>query len=409
MCMPGERELTAEAAMPGLVAEMVSPAELHAPAGAIAPIPTAAIASIIALGCVALLMMGIQPIVLGALQAAGRLSVPGMGQAATVETLALGLVSAGMAARVPHRRLRRWGLAGALLLVLANGMGLFASGLGFVLSRGLAGAASGLIVWIAVGLITRRHDASRVNAIFLGAQALTQGAVAALIPVTIGQALGANSGLWVIAAAAAAALPLLLFIPAALPEVTAEAARRSSLNLSSLSGLASNLLMMAGIVGLWVYVEPIARAIHVSERIVSFAIAASLGAQVVGAAIMVAVDRWVKPVSGLLAVAAAFLGVTAAFAWLPSQAAFVVATLAFGLLWTFALALALPLLIAADPTRRAPMYGPAATLLGSSLGPLAAGAFATDADIRPALAAAAILFILAAMAVSACAWTGRRG
>jgi predicted MFS family arabinose efflux permease len=165
--------------------------------------------------------------------------------------------------------------------------------------------------------------------------------------------------------------------------------------------------MMAGIVGVWVYVDPIARAIQTPERIVSLTIAASLGAQVVGAIIVVALDRWIKPVAGLLAVAAAFLGVTAAFAWLPSQTAFVAATLAFGLLWTFALALTLPLLIAADPTRQAPMYGPAATLLGGSLGPLVTGALATDADMKPALAMAGALFACAAVAVVVSAWARR--
>jgi hypothetical protein len=396
----------ADVTLPGIVPELITPSALHTPATA--PISAAAVAAIIVLGCVALLMMGIQPLVLGALQSAARLSVPDMGRAATAETLALGVVSAGMAARAPHRRLRLWGLAGMVLLVLANGLGLSASGLGFVLSRGLAGAASGVIVWIAVGLITRRSDASRVNAIFLGAQALTQGAVAALIPVTVGPALGAASGLWVMGAGATLALPLLWFLPAELPERPDSESYDGGLNLSAVFGLASGLLMMAGIVGLWIYVEPIARAIHVPERVVSFAIAASLGAQVAGAALVVAADRWVKPVPGLLIVAAAFLGVIATFASHPSQAAFVAATLAFGALWTFALALGLPLLLAADPTRRAPMYGPAATLLGSSLGPLLAGAFATDANIAPALVVSAALFGLAALATLLCAVSRRR-
>ena len=396
--MPHDRELTARLAGRATIASL----------DATAPISSAAVTSIIALGCVALLMMGIQPLVLGGLQAAGRLSVPAMGQAATAETLALGAVSAVMAARVRHRHLRLWGLLGVLLLVAANGAGVAASGVGFVLSRGLAGLASGVIVWVAVGLVTRRRDASRVNAIFLGAQALSQGAVAALMPATLGPALGASSGLWIIAGAAALATPLLLLVPNELPELPAERHQRSGLQLASLSGLAATLLMMAGIVGVWVYVEPIARAIHVPERVVSLTIAASLGAQVVGAVLVVALDRWVKPVAGLLAVAAAFLGATAAFAWLPSQTAFVAATLAFGLLWTVALALTLPLLLAADPTRRAPMYGPAATLLGSSLGPLAAGALATEADVRPALAVAAALFVLAAAAVAMSALTRRQ-
>ncbi|MDR3507439.1 MAG: hypothetical protein P4L64_06035 [Caulobacteraceae bacterium] len=407
--MPHEPELTVDLALPGVIAEMTPPDRLHDPHAATAPIPARGVTSVIVMGCVGLLMLGVQPIVLGALQAAGRLSVPQMGLAATVETLALGVVSAGMAARVPHRRLRLWGLAGALLLILANGMGAVTSGLDFVLSRGLAGAAAGVIVWIAVGLITRRHDASRVNAIFLGAQALSQGAVAALVPITLGPVLGANSGLFVIGGGALLTLPLLLLIPNRLPEPPAEMKQGSGLQLSSMTGLASGLLMMGGIVGVWVYVEPIAHTIHIQDKVVSLAIAASLGAQVVGATAIVALDRWVKPVSGLLVTAAAFLAVTAVFAWPSSQAAFVAATVAFGLLWTVALSLGLPLLIAADPTRRAPMYGPAATLLGASLGPLAAGAFATDTNMKPALATAAALFVLAALATAVSARTRPRG
>ncbi|MGA0599369.1 hypothetical protein ACO2Q3_01545 [Caulobacter sp. KR2-114] len=410
--MQSEPELTVDGALPGVVVEMTAPTALHdalrGTEGAAIPISVAGIAATIVMGCVALLMLGIQPIVLGGLQAAGRLSVPQMGQAATVETLALGVVSAGMAARVPHRGLRFWGLGSALLLLAANAMGVVTSGSGFVLSRALAGAAAGVIVWIAVGLITRRQDASRVNAIFLGAQALSQGAVAALAPMVLAPALGANSGLWVIAAGAALCLPLLLLIPGSLPELPAEIRRGAGLQISSLSGLASSLLLMGGIVGVWVYVEPIAHAIHIPERTISLSIAASLGAQVVGAMIIVAADRWVRPVAGLLATAAAFLAVTAAFAWPSSQAAFVVATVAFGLLWTAALALGMPLLIAADPTRRAPMYGPAATLLGSSLGPLAAGAFATDSNMKPALATAAVLFVLGAAATAVSAGTRPR-
>ncbi len=397
--------------MPGVVAEMISPDTLRFRPEIVVPVSAATVSAVIALGCVALMMLGIQPLVLGGLQTAGRISVPAMGQAATMETLALGVVSATMAARIRHNRLRLWGLAGLLLLILANVVGLFADGFGFVVSRGLAGTASGILVWIAVGLITHHPNAGRVNAMFIGAQALSQGAVAALTPIILSPVLGADSGLWVLGGSAALALLLLGLIPRELHirielhEHAAEAKQPAGLHLSSLAALAANLLMMAGIVGLWVYIEPLARGLHLSERVLSFSVAGSLGAQVVGAATMAAFERRVNPITGLFCVTAAFVGATAAFAWLPSQAAFISTTLAFGFLWTSALALGFPLLIAADRTRRAPMYGPAAVLLGSSLGPLVAGAFATDTNIKPALVVSATFFVLTAVAVAVCAQT----
>lgn len=364
-----------------------------------APGSARAVAAVIAFGCVGLLMMGIQPVVLGALQAAGRLSVPAMGQAAAAETLALGLVSAGLAARVRHRRLRAWSGLGVCLLAAANIAGLFAHGAGFVASRALAGVASGVIVWVAVGLITRRTDASRVNAIFLGAQALSQGAVAGLAPVALAPGLGANSGLWVMGALALVSAGLIAFFPDAVPEARGEERVRFPLGVASLSGLCSSALMMAGIVGLWVYVEPIGARIHVPAGVVGLTIAGSLIAQVLGAGVAVALDGRVDPVIALTSAAVGFLAAAAAYLWIPGQAVFIATTLAFGVLWTLALAFGLPLLIAADPTRQAPLYGPASVLLGASLGPMLAGAAASDADIRPAVAVSAGLFVLAIGAV----------
>jgi MFS transporter, DHA1 family, inner membrane transport protein len=393
------------AAMPGPVAEAMA---LSHPDPIGAEVSLGAVCTTVAIGCVGLLMLGIQPVILGGLQAAGRLSVPQMGQAATVETLALGVVSGVMAARVAHRRLRLWGLAACLLLALANAAGLVAAGAAFVATRGLAGVASGILVWIAVGLITRRHDASRINAIFLGAQAFSQGAAAALIPVTLGPAFGANAGLWMLGGSAALAPLLLLLVPKELPEFKEVTTVALGMGLSAIAALASGLLMMAGIVGLWIYVEPIAAGSHISPRVVSFAIAASLAAQVVGATTVVALHRWIKPVAGLLTTAAAYLGLVALFASAPSQPLFVTATLAFGFLWTVALALGMPLILSADPSRRAALYGPAATILGSSLGPLLAGAFATDTNIRPALLATTAMFLLAGLATVLSLVTRRR-
>lgn len=364
----------------------------QAPASA-TRISASALGAAVVMACVGLLMLGIQPMVLGGLQTANRLSVPQMGYAATVEMLALGAVSALLAARAAHRNLRLWGLVGCVALVVANGAGLAASGFGFVATRALAGAGGGVLIWLAVGLVTRRPDPARVNAIFLGAQALSQGALAALIPATVEPRFGANGSLLVLGGLAVLMAPLLFLVPDKLSEVRAETSEGPALQVSSLSGLAVAFLAMAGIVGLWVYVEPIAAAEHIAPKLVSLAIAASLGAQVVGAAIIVALDRWIRPAIGLIGVGLAFLAVTAVLAWVGSSSAFFAATLAFGLLWTFALALFLPLLIAADPSRRAAMFLPGAQLLGSSAGPLLAGAFATDTNINPALTVSAGLFL----------------
>jgi DHA1 family inner membrane transport protein len=358
----------------------------------------------IALGCVALLMCGIQPLALGALQAAGRLSIPQMGSAATFELLALGCVSAWLAGRVRPRSLRLWTFVGCALLIAANAIGLASSGAAFILTRTMAGFGGGIVVWVAAVVITRQADAPRINAIFLASQSITQGVSAALIPVFLTPLWAANASIAVLGGMAVLVLPLIYFLPRELSFQRDTSGTATTFHHSSLFGLAASFLVMAGIVGVWVFVEPIAATAGISEAVVANAIAASLGAQVVGALVIASIIRRVPPFAGVAGVALVYLLVTAALAWGHSGTTFVLTTLVFGALWTITMSLLLPLMLKLDPTRRAALLLPGTILLGSSAGPFVAGMLATDTDIGPALITCAAMFALSA----ACTWCAYR-
>lgn len=353
--------------------------------------PPAAVFAALALGCVSLLMLGVQPAVLGALLTAHRLTVGQLTQAATVEMLALGIVSGIMAGMLQHRRLRLWGAAGCFGLVLANIAGLAASGEAFVLSRGLAGAAGGILVWIVSGVIARHPTAVRLAALFAGAQSISQAALAAALPF-IGLKLGANAGVATLAACALACVPLLMAVPASLPDLPRPEPGRGALSIQGVFGLLAAFLLMAGIVGVWVFADELARMDGASPALASAAIAASLAMQVGGAGFMVAVGPKTPPGRSYIAVAAGFLVVVAMIAWMQGGVAFMSAALLLGFLWNIALSLSTPLLIQIDPTRRAAMLSAGAQLLGGSAGPMLTGLFASDANVRPVLAPAALLF-----------------
>jgi DHA1 family inner membrane transport protein len=361
------------------------------------------IASIV-LGCVALLMCGIQPLALGALQSVGRLTIPQMGAAATFELLALGCVSASLAGRVRPRSLKLWAFAGCAILIAANAIGLVASGAAFIVTRTMAGLGGGIVLWVAAVIITRHADAPRVNAIFLAAQSVTQGISAALIPIFLTPHWAANASLTVLGGTAVLVLPLIYFLPRELSFHRDTVSKRPAFHRASLLGLAASFLVMAGIVGVWVFVEPIAAAAGIAPTVVSNAIAASLGAQVIGALAIAAIIRRVPPFAGVAGVALTYLIVTAALAWGHSGTAFVLTTLVFGALWTMTMSLLLPLMLKLDPTRRAALLLPGTVLLGSSAGPFVAGIFATDSDIGPALMTCAVMFALSA----GCTWAAYR-
>ena len=372
------------------------------------PVESSALIAVIAIGCVALLMFGIQPLALGALQSSGRLNVMQMGMAATVELLTLGTVSAFMAGRFRARSLRLWTLVGCVCLVAANAFGLAANGSIFIFTRGIAGVGGGIIVWVATVLIIRRTDAARVNALFYAAQALTQGAAAALVPLTLSAPFGANASLVVLGASALLVLPLILLLPQEVSAVHSEASVRTAFTISSLLGLCAAFFVMAGIVGVWVYLEPIAIASGMSESVVSSSIAASLGAQVVGALAIAAVIRLVPPFLGTALVALAYLLLTAIFGWSHNVIGFVSAALAFGVLWSIGMSLLLPMMLRLDPTRRAAMFLPAVIMFGSGSGPSIAGSFASDTDITPALIVCAVMFTAAAGLTALAALTSRK-
>ncbi len=58
----------------------------------------------ITLGCVAVLMIGLQPLLLDALLEEHRISVAQLSQSATFELLALGVVASALGALAPRRR-----------------------------------------------------------------------------------------------------------------------------------------------------------------------------------------------------------------------------------------------------------------------------------------------------------------
>ncbi len=302
------------------------------------------------------------------------------------------------------RYLKLWTSAGCAILIAANTIGLVASGVGFIMTRTLAGAGGGIVVWVAAVIITRHADAPRVNAIFLAAQSVTQGISAALIPVLLTPRWAANASLTVLGGTAVLVLPLIFFLPSELAFQRDSGSKGSTFHLSSLFGLAASFLAMAGIVGVWVFVEPIAAAAGISPSVVSNAIAASLCAQVIGALAISAIIRRVPPFAGVAGVALTYLLVTVALATGHSGTAFVLTTLVFGALWTITMSLLLPLMLKLDPTRRAALLLPGTILLGSSAGPFVAGMFATENDIGPALMTCTAMFALSVV----CTWFAYR-
>ncbi|MBU4436453.1 MAG: MFS transporter [Alphaproteobacteria bacterium] len=338
-----------------------------------------------AIGVVALLIAGLQPVILGALEREGRLSTTQIGLAATVELMALG-VACGLAAAFLKPVNIRLKIALACLAhagaMLATTL---ATGAGVIVARGAAGACAGVMLWLAIGVIARSSRPERASGVFVTVQTFAQLVLAATLPALVMGHWGVNGALVSLAVISALAAVAAFAGPDHLAALPKPEGAGGKLGAAPLAGLAAVFLYMAFIVALWVYLEPLAAQAGLSPREAGLAIALALGLQVAGgtAATLVG-DR--APAARILIVLGLLNAGILAVLWSgPGRGLFIACVAAFGFLWLFALPFQTLLLIRLDPTRRAAMQLGAAQLLGSSAGPLAASLVVGDGEVRRAL------------------------
>jgi predicted MFS family arabinose efflux permease len=172
--------------------------------------------------------------------------------------------------------------------------------------------------------------------------------------------------------------------------------------------LAAGLCMLAFILAVWMYFEPLARQAGLSESLAGTAIAVSLGAQVLGGSAATLLAGRLTWFATLTLSIVALIGIIALLATLPGPSAFLICAALFGFLWLFSTPFLAALAIDADPSRRAAALGSGAQLLGCSAGPLLASLAVTDADVRGSLALGVILALLCLAIVTGLRFTTRR-
>lgn len=365
----------------------------------------------IALGCLGVLMLGLQPLLLGALLNEHRLTVSQLTQAATLEQLALGVTAGALGAFANRRNLRLYACIGCGVLLLANLFCTHSSGMTFIWSRGLSGVGGGVLLWIAGAVIAFSHSPARLAALFVGAQSLSQCALATVLPITLMPWMGGDSGFVTMAGLAILSVALVSYLPPHLPAVTGDRLGLGQVGMRACAGLASSLLFMAAIVGFWVFVEPLGAASHVTASVGRFIVAYNLGAQFVGAMMAILLARTLAPLASW--VVAACGGALLLALTLVSTGAqhitFVAAIMLHGLAWTVGLSFYVPLLIQLDPTRRGALLLPGAELLGASAGPLVAGLLATETQLTPVLVSTAMFALTSVACIGLASILFRRG
>ncbi|TPG20549.1 MFS transporter [Sphingomonas koreensis] len=355
-----------------------------------------AIAAILFVGVVGVLIPGLQPQLLGAMALEGRLSAAQIGLAATVELLAMGLAAGGAGAVLTIARLRPVCIGAALSLAAIDAATPWASGGAIIATRAAAGIPEGVLIWLAIGFIARTANPARWAAIYLLTQTLAQLALAGLLASVVLARGGSAGGFAMLAGISLAPLAVLPWLPRAYPPLDETQAAGDVPSLPGLVALTGVLLYLAFVVGIWVYLEPLGRQAGIGPGPLAYAVPLSLAMQVIGASAAAALAGRVRPLPVVLIATLLDLAILALLGASPSPLAFLALAAGFGFLWLFVLPFQVPLVIAADPSRRAAVLIAGAQLIGSSLGPLAASGLVSDADVRPTLWLGTICVIVSA-------------
>lgn len=360
-------------------------------------------------GTLALLITGVNPILLGALADAGRLSASGIGQAAMIELLAMGIAAGGAGAVLKPERLKLIGLLAGLVMAAANLATFGATGLGVVAARAVAGLAEGVLVWISIGFIVRTVTPERWAGVYFTVQTLAQLALAATLSGLIMVRFGVGGGFAALGVAGVLAAALALFGPdsyAPLAKGEGLSHLPSARGWISLGGI---LLFAASGVAVWIYLQPLAHHAGLGEGVAGMAVSASLAGQILGSAAATVIAGRLRYVVVFLAAMIINLAVWWLLVGSPPTAVFVGVFGVTGFLGMFASPYFVPLTIEADRTRRAAELTGGAQLLGSAMGPFLASMVVTDQEPRTALMLGAILLLAGVAIIAGLHFTAGKG
>lgn len=337
-------------------------------------------------GSAALLILGLQPVLLGALLADGRVNFDQLAMAATAEILAIGIGSVVAAFAINSRYLR---IKAAILLLMTAFFNVLtasaASPETIILWRGLAGCVEGGLVAFSVELIARSRYAGLYGGYFVTMQTVAQSIIAAFLAFFVIGNSGSAGGFLLLAAVCGISAVAAFWMPSeygTLPKPE-DVSNSGLFRAPPIIALLSVFFYYMFLGSIWAFLEPLAGEAGISARTAGFMVSMNLAAQVVGASTATAIESRLRyaPVLAGCALLAAFIA--AALALHPGIGLFWVLALITGFICLFVLPFQVRLTIAADSTRKAALLVPAAQLIGSALGPAFGSFFISGTSVAP--------------------------
>jgi len=359
------------------------------------------IASALTIGTIALLVIGVQPILLGTMVEARNATLSGVGVIAMCEIVALGLGIVVCDALMSLSRLRFVGIAAALFVAALDVATTFVTGdARLAVVRSAAGLGEGVLLWVTTCIIVRSRIPDRIAGIFLVTQALAQAALAAIFAGLVIPRAGWHGGFMMLAAVSLVPCIAVAWLPARFAPLAAQTLDKFRWSVIAALPLAIALLQLAAIGAIWAYLEPLGKRAGFGAQAAQTLTAGVQLMQVLGGTTASLAVRLPGKLRTLVVGALALAAIPSAMHGLPPGATlrFALLCAAFGFVWMFLMPFHVSLAFLADPTGRVAMLIPAMQLLGSALGPLVAS-FVVSGDDAASVLIVSLSFALAAVAL----------
>ena len=337
-------------------------------------------------GTVALLMLGLQPILLGELVAQKLITLEGVGVVAMGEIICVGLGAIFGDSVLPLTRMRGITVLAALVVAALDLLTMKLNGdVSYVSVRALCGLAEGVLVWVATCSIVRRASPERLASIFLVAQTLAQAAVAAVLALFVIPNGGWQAGFAVLAGLSF----MMVFVAQGLCPVFAPLVETGSTRPPFTAATVLTFLVvffqMGATGSLWAYLDPLGRSAGFDAESVQMLISLVLLMQVIGGSVAGIVVRKGNAVATLVACSLLQAAIALAIFAIggPAMTRFAVLSAGFGFVWLFLMPFHIRLAFQADQAGRVAVLVPALQLLGVAFGPLLASFFVNGDDAKP--------------------------
>ena len=358
----------------------------------------------LALGSVAVLMVGLQPLLLGELLAQNHVSLEGVGLVAMGEIVALGL---GVVLGDLLRSRLNLRLLTVIALFFAAGTDLVTANVtgdgSLTAARAMAGLAEGLLLWGAVSLIVQGPAPDRVAGVFMVVQTLAQALIAAVLAFWILPGQSVYAGFVFLGVLTAVSVLCVAWLPIRLacqPDKQPDASG-FRWNFKHAGLLILVFLQLSAIGALWAYLEPLGTHAGLTSQAAQLLVSAMLFMQVVGGCLGILLVRRVPDYS-MLAVAALLLASIALGMYVAADQGITVFlglcsffALVYLMLTPFQVRIALQI----DPSGRIAGLIPGMQLLGCAFGPLLASQWIAGENAQPVLLVSTWFSVIALLLV----------